>query len=127
MRFSLNTVFSRPKKPHLKRSTCTSNLSCVLYFDKTSFRTKPKTCFGCTLDFAECSCSCRGVIKSQFDFLSCLKWIFVQTISSKNLLINSNEHTHTVRHRDTRPQAAWTSQVHIFELGSKIFEMNKFV
>ena len=41
-------------------------------------------------------------------------------------------HTHvqipfTVRPRDTRPQAARTSQVHVFELGPKIFEMNEFM
>ena len=34
---------------------------------------------------------------------------------------------HTVRPRDTRPQAARTSQVHVFELGPKIFEVNKFM
>ena len=33
----------------------------------------------------------------------------------------------TVRPRDTRPQAARTSQVHVFELGPKIFEMNEFM
>ena len=32
----------------------------------------------------------------------------------------------TVRPRDTRPQAARTSQVHVFELGPKKFEMNEF-
>ena len=32
----------------------------------------------------------------------------------------------TVRPRDTRPQAARTSQVHVFELGPKIFEMHVF-
>ena len=32
----------------------------------------------------------------------------------------------TVRPRDTRPLAAQTSQVHIFELGPKIFEMHVF-
>ena len=31
-----------------------------------------------------------------------------------------------VRPRDTRPQAARTSQVHVFELGPKIFEMKEF-
>ena len=34
---------------------------------------------------------------------------------------------HTVRPRDTRPQAARTLQVHIFELGPKIFELNEFL
>ena len=33
----------------------------------------------------------------------------------------------TVRPRDTRPQAARTSQVHVFELGPKIFELNEFM
>ena len=32
----------------------------------------------------------------------------------------------TVRPRDTRPQAARTLQVHIFELGPKIFDMHDF-
>ena len=32
-----------------------------------------------------------------------------------------------VRPRDTRPQAARTSQVHVFELGPKEFEMNEFM
>ena len=32
----------------------------------------------------------------------------------------------TVRPRDTRPQAARTSQVHVFKLGPKIFEMHIF-
>ena len=32
----------------------------------------------------------------------------------------------TVRPRDTRPQAARTSQMHVFELGPKIFEMHVF-
>ena len=32
----------------------------------------------------------------------------------------------TVRPRDARPQAARTSQVHVFELGPKIFEMHVF-
>ena len=32
---------------------------------------------------------------------------------------------YTVRPRDTRPQAARTSQVPVFELGPKIFEMNE--
>ena len=33
----------------------------------------------------------------------------------------------TVRPRDTRPQAARTLQVHVFELGPKIFELNEFM
>ena len=33
----------------------------------------------------------------------------------------------TVRPRDTRPRDTWTSQVHVFELGPKKFEMNKFM
>ena len=33
----------------------------------------------------------------------------------------------TARPRDTRPQAARTSQVHVFELGPKKFEMNEFM
>ena len=33
----------------------------------------------------------------------------------------------TVRPQDTRPQAARTSQVHVFELGPQIFEMNEFM
>ena len=33
----------------------------------------------------------------------------------------------TVRSRDTRPQAARTSQVHVFELDPKKFEMNEFM
>ena len=33
----------------------------------------------------------------------------------------------TVRPRDTRPQAARTSQVHVFELGPIIFELNGFM
>ena len=32
----------------------------------------------------------------------------------------------TVRPRDTRPQAVRTSQVHVFELGPKLFEMHVF-
>ena len=32
-----------------------------------------------------------------------------------------------VRPRDTRPQAARTSQVNVSELGSKKFEMNEFM
>ena len=38
----------------------------------------------------------------------------------------NNNHGSTVRPRDTRPQAARTSQVHVFELGPKIFEMHVF-
>ena len=34
--------------------------------------------------------------------------------------------TTTVRPRDTRPQAARNSQVHVFELGPRIFEMHVF-
>ena len=34
---------------------------------------------------------------------------------------------YTVRPRDTRPQAAQTSQVNVFELGPKKFEMNEFM
>ena len=34
---------------------------------------------------------------------------------------------HTVRPRDTRPQAVRTLQVHVFELGPKKFEMNEFM
>ena len=34
---------------------------------------------------------------------------------------------HTVRPRDTRPQAARTLQVHVFELGPKISELNVFM
>ena len=33
----------------------------------------------------------------------------------------------TVRPRDTRPRAARTSQVHVFELGPKKLEMNEFM
>ena len=33
----------------------------------------------------------------------------------------------TVRPRDTRLEAARTSQVHVFELDPKIFEMNEFM
>ena len=33
----------------------------------------------------------------------------------------------TVKPRDTRPQAARTLQVHVFELGPKIFEMKEFL
>ena len=33
----------------------------------------------------------------------------------------------TVRPRDTRPQAARTLQVHVFELGPKKFELNEFM
>ena len=36
-------------------------------------------------------------------------------------------HIYTVRPRGTRPQAARTLQVHIFELGPKIFELNEFM
>ena len=35
--------------------------------------------------------------------------------------------TTTVRPGDTRPRAARTSQVHVFELGPKKFEMNEFM
>ena len=38
----------------------------------------------------------------------------------------SNKCSGTVRPRDTRPQAARTSQVHVFELGPKLFEMHVF-
>ena len=34
---------------------------------------------------------------------------------------------YTVRPPDTRPQAARTLQVHVFELGPKIFELNEFM
>ena len=34
---------------------------------------------------------------------------------------------YTAKPRDTRPQAARTSQVHVFELGPKKFEMNEFM
>ena len=34
---------------------------------------------------------------------------------------------YTVRPRDTRPQGARTLQVHVFELGPKKFDMNKFM
>ena len=34
---------------------------------------------------------------------------------------------YTVRPRDAWPQAARTLQVHVFELGQKKFEMNKFM
>ena len=34
---------------------------------------------------------------------------------------------YTVRPRDTRPRAARTFQVHVFELGPKKFEMNEFM
>ena len=37
------------------------------------------------------------------------------------------ENGFTVMPQNTRPQAARTSQVHIFELGPKKFEMNKFM
>ena len=37
------------------------------------------------------------------------------------------ENTDTVRPQDTRPQAARTLQVHVFEKGPKIFELNKFM
>ena len=33
----------------------------------------------------------------------------------------------TVSPRDTQPQAARTSQVHVFELGPKKFEINEFM
>ena len=36
------------------------------------------------------------------------------------------KNSNTVRPRDTRPQAARTSQVHVFKLGPKIFEMHVF-
>ena len=35
--------------------------------------------------------------------------------------------TYTVRPRDTRPQAARTLQMHVFELGPKKIEMNEFM
>jgi hypothetical protein len=35
--------------------------------------------------------------------------------------------SYTVRPRDTRPQAARTLQVHVFELGPKKFDQNKFM
>ena len=50
-----------------------------------------------------------------------------------NFLSNSNKYIvhsnklHSVRPRDTRPRAAWASQVHVFELGPKRFEMNEFM
>ena len=36
-------------------------------------------------------------------------------------------HSCTVRPRDTRPQAARTLQMHVFELGPKLFELNEFM
>ena len=41
------------------------------------------------------------------------------------LLMDKN--ANTVRPRDTRPQAARTLQVHVFELGPKKFELNEFM
>ena len=35
--------------------------------------------------------------------------------------------TNTVGPRDTRPQAARTLQMHVFELGPKKFELNEFM
>ena len=40
---------------------------------------------------------------------------------------NSNRAFYTVRPRDTRPQAARTLTMHVFELGPKKFEMHKFL
>ena len=44
-----------------------------------------------------------------------------------HLLSYNTKGSPTVRPRDTRPQAARTLQVHVFELGSKKFEMNEFM
>ena len=49
-------------------------------------------------------------------------WMLEEGIDLKTILKVS-----TVRPRDTRPQAARTSQVQVFELGPKIFEMNEFM
>ena len=47
--------------------------------------------------------------------------------NQNNFLAIPCEMGNTVRPRDTRPQAARTSQVHVFELGPKKFEMNEFM
>ena len=41
--------------------------------------------------------------------------------------LSLTEYRHTVRPRDTRPQAVRTLQVHVFELGPNEFEMNEFM
>ena len=47
----------------------------------------------------------------------------------KIIIIKNNKRyiRYTVRPRDTRPRATRTSQVHVFELGPKKFEMNEFM
>ena len=45
----------------------------------------------------------------------------------QGILTKANNNPVSLRARDTRPQAARTSQVHIFELGPKIFEINEFI
>ena len=45
----------------------------------------------------------------------------------KRIVDQESDVPSTVRPRDTRPQAARTSQVHVFELGPKKFEMNEFM
>ena len=42
-------------------------------------------------------------------------------------VLSSKSRHYTVRPRDTRPRAARTLQVHVFELGPKKFEMNEFM
>ena len=69
--------------------------------------------------------------------LLCLWWI-MKVYKMQNCLYGSviifflcnNRCMHvvcTVRPRDTRPRAARTSQVHVFELGPKKLEMNEFM
>ena len=63
-------------------------------------------------------------VKKEFNLKSCLTfYIKAELILFSRIFAESN----TVRPRDTRPRAARTSQVHVFELGPKKFEMNEFM
>ena len=53
--------------------------------------------------------------------------IFLNNAHLPNLLYVTKNYRTTVRPRNTRPQAARTLQVHVFELGPKIFELNEFI
>ena len=52
----------------------------------------------------------------------------VDCVTKKNNFLKSKSlQSTTVKPQDTRPQAAWTLQVHVFELGPKEFELIKFM
>ena len=69
---------------------------------------------------------CWGLSKLGDDKLHFVSRFFVgwkSSVGGKNILKINN----TVRPQDTRPQAARTLQVHVFELGPKKFELNEFM